>query len=117
MPSAAVSIMLRDLYTLVTGHMPAPEKAIRLSRIFLVLVIALALLFALTSNDIISYITKMISMIMSGMFICTMLGRFWTRFNWQGAVAALAGGAGHRLRYWWIATGWRSGATRVFRRC
>ena len=36
----------------------------------------------------------MISMIMSGMFICTMLGRFWTRFNWQGAVAALAGGAG-----------------------
>lgn len=74
--------------TPVTGHMPAPEKAIRLSRIFLVLVIALALLFALTSNDIISYITKMISMIMSGMFICTMLGRFWTRFNWQGAVAA-----------------------------
>ncbi len=58
---AAVSIMLRDLYTLVTGHMPAPEKAIRLSRIFLVLVIALALLFALTSNDIISYITKMIA--------------------------------------------------------
>ncbi|WP_228741690.1 hypothetical protein, partial [Klebsiella quasipneumoniae] len=40
---------------------------------------------ALTSNDIISYITKMISMMMSGMFICTMLGRFWTRFNWQGA--------------------------------
>lgn len=31
---AAVSIMLRDLYTTVTGHMPAPEKAIRLSRIF-----------------------------------------------------------------------------------
>ncbi len=31
----------------MTGHMPAPEKAIRLSRIFLVLVIALALLFAL----------------------------------------------------------------------
>ncbi len=114
---AAVSIMLRDLYTLVTGHMPAPEKAIRLSRIFLVLVIALAMIFALTSNDIISYITKMISMLMSGMFICTMLGRFWTRFNWQGAVAALLAAPGHRLRCWWIATGWRSGATRVFRRC
>lgn len=79
--------------------------------------IALALLFALTSNDIISYITKMISMIMSGMFICTMLGRFWTRFNWQGAVAAPSAAPGHRLRCWWIATGWRSGATRVFRRC
>lgn len=90
---AAVSIMLRDLYTLITGHMPAPEKAIKMSRIFLVLVIALALVFALTSNDIISYITKMISMIMSGMFICSMLGRFWTRFNWQGALASLLGGA------------------------
>ena len=94
---AAVSIMLRDLYTLITGHMPAPERAIRLSRLFLVLVIGLALLFALTSDDIIGYITKMISMIMSGMFICSLLGRFWTRFNWQGALAALAGGAGTAL--------------------
>lgn len=90
---AAVSIMLRDLYTLITGHMPAPENAIRLSRLFLLLVIGLALLFALTSNDIISYITKMISMIMSGLFICSMLGRFWPRFNWQGALASLVGGA------------------------
>ncbi|BDH47329.1 sodium:proline symporter [Salmonella enterica subsp. enterica serovar Choleraesuis] len=94
---AAVSIMLRDLYTLVTGHMPPADKAIRLSRMFLVLVIALALLFALTSNDIIGYITKMISMIMSGMFICSLLGRFWERFNWQGALAALVGGAGASL--------------------
>lgn len=90
---ASVSIILRDLYTLITGHMPAEDKAIRLSRIMLVLMVGLALLFALTSNDIISYITKMISMIMSGMFVCSILGRFWLRFNWQGAVAALVGGA------------------------
>ncbi|CRL44351.1 sodium/panthothenate symporter [Sodalis glossinidius str. 'morsitans'] len=86
---ASVSIILRDLYTLINGHMPAEDKAIRLSRIMLV--VGLALLFALTSNDIISYITKMISMIMSGMFVCPILGRFWRRFNWQGAVAALVG--------------------------
>jgi SSS family solute:Na+ symporter len=49
------------------------------------------LLFALTSNDIISYITKMISTVMSGMFVCGMLGRFWKRYNWQGALATLAG--------------------------
>lgn len=91
---AAVSIMLRDLYTLVTGHMPSPDKVIKLSRLFLVLVIGLALMFSLTSDNIISYITKMISMIMSGMFICTLLGRFWMRFNWQGALTALLIGAG-----------------------
>ena len=89
---AAVSIMLRDLYTLVTGKMPPAQKAITLSRWMLAFVIGLAMIFALTSNDIISYITKMISMIMSGMFICTMLGRFWTRFNWQGALTALLSG-------------------------
>jgi SSS family solute:Na+ symporter len=66
-------------------------------------------MFALTSNDIISYITKMISMIMSGLFICTMLGRFWTRFNWQGAVAALLAACWCRLWCWWIATGWLLG--------
>ena len=88
---AAVSIMLRDLYTGDRPYARAGESDSPVADLP-VLVIALALLFALTSNDIISYITKMISMIMSGMFICTMLGRFWKRFNWQGAVAP--GGAG-----------------------
>ncbi|PHI28648.1 sodium:solute symporter family protein [Budvicia aquatica] len=90
---AGVSIILRDIYTLITGKMPPPEKAINLSRMFLLVVIALALLFALTSNDIIGYITKMISMIMSGMCISVLFGRFWHRFNWQGCVAALLGGS------------------------
>ncbi|MDU5618581.1 MAG: sodium:solute symporter family protein, partial [Klebsiella michiganensis] len=52
----------------------------------------LAMIFALTSNDIISYITKMISMLMSGLFVCSILGRFWLRFNWQGALTALLSG-------------------------
>ncbi len=90
---AAVAIMMRDLYTMVTGKMPPENKAITLSRWMLVFVIGLALLFALTSNDIISYITKMISTLMSGLFICSILGRFWLRFNWQGALAAMISGA------------------------
>jgi SSS family solute:Na+ symporter len=89
---AAVAIMMRDLYTMVTGRMPPENKAIRLSRLMLTLVIGLALIFALTSDDIISYITKMISMLMSGLFVCSILGRFWRRFNWQGALTALLGG-------------------------
>jgi SSS family solute:Na+ symporter len=39
----------------------------------LAFVIGLAMIFALTSNDIISYITKMISMLMSGLFVCSIL--------------------------------------------
>lgn len=90
---AGVSIILRDIYTMITGKMPPPEKAIGLSRLFLLCVIALALVFALTSNDIIGYITKMISMIMSGMCVTVLLGKFWHRFNWQGCIAALLGGS------------------------
>lgn len=84
--------MMRDVYTLVTGKMPPAHKAITLSRWMLAFVIGLAMIFALTSNDIISYITKMISMLMSGLFVCSILGRFWLRFNWQGALTALLSG-------------------------
>ncbi|MDK9584359.1 sodium:solute symporter family protein [Lelliottia wanjuensis] len=90
---AGVSIILRDIYTLVTGKMPPPDKAIMLSRLFLVLVILLALVFALVSSDIIDYITRMISMIMSGLCISVLLGRFWLRFNAPGCIAALLGGS------------------------
>lgn len=89
---AAVAIMMRDVYTMVTGRMPPENKAILLSRIMLAGVIGLALICALTSNDIISYITKMISMLMSGLFVCSLLGHFWLRFNWQGALTALIAG-------------------------
>ncbi|MCG6229059.1 sodium:solute symporter family protein [Vibrio furnissii] len=88
---AGVSILLRDVYVMFTGRVPNKESMLSYSRWALVVVIGCALLFALTSNDIISYITKMISTVMSGMFVCGMLGRFWKRYNWQGALATLAG--------------------------
>lgn len=89
---AGVSVVLRDLYRLATGKMPRPEKVVLLSRVSLLLTIGLALLLALSSDNIIGYITKMIAILMSGMCVCGLLGRFWPRFNWQGALAALAAG-------------------------
>ena len=94
---AGVSILLRDVYVMFTGRVPEKGAMMAYSRIALVVVIGFALLFALTSNDIISYITKMISTVMSGMFVCGMLGRFWTRYNWQGALATLAGASAASL--------------------
>ncbi|RJX73691.1 sodium:solute symporter family protein [Vibrio sinensis] len=88
---AGVSILLCDVYSMITGKVPAKDKTVKYSRFSLVGVIGIALLFALTSNDIISYITKMISTVMSGMFVCGLLGRFWKRYNWQGAIATLIG--------------------------
>jgi SSS family solute:Na+ symporter len=88
---AAVSILIRDLYQWVTGSMPHARSAIFYSRIAVMLVSILALLLALTSNDLIGYITGMIATLMSGMFVIALLGRFWPRLTWQGALAALAG--------------------------
>jgi solute:Na+ symporter, SSS family len=86
---AGVSVAMRDLYRLVTGKMPTPDRVVWLSRISLVITISISLGFALLSNDIISYITKMIAILMSGMCVCGLLGRFWPRYNWQGAIASL----------------------------
>ena len=86
---AAVSVVMRDLYFMTTGKMPSANKVVLLSRISLVITIAIALSFAMLSNDIISYITKMIAILMSGMCVCGLLGRFWPRYNWQGALASL----------------------------
>jgi SSS family solute:Na+ symporter len=86
---AGVSILLRDLFSLVTGRMPARDKVVGYSRTSLVVVIAIALAFALLSDDIIGYITTMIATVMAGLFVCGILGRFWQRFNWAGALSAL----------------------------
>lgn len=86
---AGVSTLIRDLYVLATGRTPSASNVVRFSRIALVATIGLALLFALTSDNVITYITRMISTILSGLFVCAMLGRFWPRYNWQGAIATL----------------------------
>lgn len=86
---AAVSVLIRDLYQSVTGAMPAADKAILYSRLAVLLVSVLALTLALLSDDLIRYITGMIATLMSGLFICALLGRFWLRLSWQGALAAM----------------------------
>lgn len=86
---AGVAIMMRDLWVMTTGRTPAPEKVVLLSRLALVVTIGLALAFALITDNVITYITTMIATVMSGLFVCGLLGRFWTRYNWQGAVATL----------------------------
>lgn len=86
---AGVAILLRDIFIIVTGRSPQKHNMIRYSRIGVVFVTTLALGFALISNDIITYITNMISTVMSGMFACGVLGRFWPRYTWQGAIASL----------------------------
>ena len=114
---AAVTILLRDLSLpfgrrlkllktaedsslktaegslLKTAEGSITKNMIASSRIGLALIIVLALLLALLSNDIIGYITSMISTVMSGLFVCGLLGKYWQRFNRYGALGALLAGS------------------------
>ena len=87
---AGVSVLVRDLKK-------APSKdggeGLKHSRIGLLVVIGIALAMAMMSDDLIGYISKMISTVMAGLFACGLLGRFWPRYSWQGALASLLAGS------------------------
>ncbi|MFV8781382.1 sodium:solute symporter family protein [Microbulbifer sp. SA54] len=88
---AGVSVLVRDFSTRQSQTTPA--DGIRRSRWGLVVVIGAALGLALLSDDLIGYIGKMISTIMSGLFVCGLLGRFWPGYSWRGALASLVAGS------------------------
>ncbi|WP_257349810.1 sodium:solute symporter family protein [Pseudalkalibacillus decolorationis] len=90
---AAVAILLRDIYQLVTGSVPKKDKTVLLSRYSLVVTLLLAMFFTLFTNNIITYISNFISTVMSGLFVAALLGKFWGRTNWQGGIASLIGGS------------------------
>ena len=89
---AAVTILLRDLSGPLTRSITNTWDVITNSRLGLALIIIASLLLSLLSNNIIEYITSMISTVMSGLFVCALLGKYWPRFNRFGALAALLSG-------------------------
>lgn len=93
----AVTILLRDVVHMVTGRMPKKEKMVLYSRIGLFGVLGLALAGALVADTVIGYITTMISTILTGLFVASVLGRFWKRSTWQGGVAAIVAGSATSL--------------------
>lgn len=86
---AAASILSKD----IAVSRSVSSQSIQASRAGLVAIIGVALICALLSNDIIGYISKMISIIMAGLCVCGFLGRFWRPFSWHGAIASLIAGA------------------------
>jgi len=89
---AGVSVLLTDIYQVMFNKPPSASNMLTFSRIGLIITIGIALLLALLSNNIISYITQMIAVLMSGLCVCGLLGRLWPSYNWQGAMASLVVG-------------------------
>jgi len=75
----------------------ATPETVAQSRVGLLLVIGSALALASLSDDLIGYIGSMISTVMAGLFVCGLLGRYWPRYTWQGALASLIAGSAMSL--------------------
>ncbi|MBY7141763.1 sodium:solute symporter family protein [Virgibacillus sp. NKC19-3] len=89
----AITILLRDVYQLVTGKTPSKENVIRYSRISLVVTIVIAFGLVLLTSNIIEFIESFISTVLAGLFVASLLGKYWPRANWQGGLASMISGS------------------------
>ncbi|NOU50892.1 sodium:solute symporter family protein [Pseudoalteromonas sp. JBTF-M23] len=90
---AGVSVLVSDIYKWLMQTEIAPEKQLLTSRLAMLATVFTALGLALLSSDIVGYITKMVSVVLAGLCIMGLLGRFWPGYTWQGSLATLAGGS------------------------
>lgn len=89
----AITILLRDVYQIFTGKMPQKENIIRYSRISLVITIVIAFGLVLFTDNIIEFIESFISTVLAGIFVASLLGKYWPRANWQGGLASMISGS------------------------
>lgn len=89
---AGVTILIQDIYPIVTGKKLPEEKMGRWSRITTVVTLLLAFTATLFAKDVMSYISNVIGSIIPGVSIAMVLGAFWKRATWQGGLASVASG-------------------------
>ncbi|MCA0975521.1 sodium:solute symporter family protein [Halomonas denitrificans] len=90
--SAAMNILVNDVYQLVTGHAPRKDKVVLYSKIGVSVSILAALIGTLTAESVLTYITSMVGLLLSGQAVAGVMGRLWPRATWQGGLAAIGGG-------------------------
>lgn len=85
--AAAGTFFVRHIFPLVTGRYPThPVAAARWALAFAFL---LSTALGLHTGSIVGFVVKFLPLTMSGLGVIILLGRFWKRATWQGALAAL----------------------------
>jgi SSS family solute:Na+ symporter len=85
--ATAGTFYVRHIYTTVTGNYP--QKPLVVVRRALACAFVLCTLLALYTENIVQFVVKFLPLTMSGLAVIILLGRFWKRATWQGALAAL----------------------------
>lgn len=85
--AAAGTFYVRHIYPLVVKRYPKrPLVAVRRA---LACGFVLCTLLAVSTENIVEFVGKFLPLTMSGLAVIIILGRFWNRATWQGAIAAL----------------------------
>jgi SSS family solute:Na+ symporter len=85
--AAAGTFFVRHIFPLVTGHYP--KRPVKTARWALVFAFFFSTALALYTGSIVGFVVKFLPLTMSGLAVIILLGRFWKRATWQGALAAL----------------------------
>jgi solute:Na+ symporter, SSS family len=85
--AATGTFFVRHIFPLVTGRYPArPVVTVRWA---LVCAFIFSTALALYMGSIVKFVRTFMPLTMSGLGVIILLGRFWRRSTWQGALAAL----------------------------
>ena len=85
--AAAGTFFVRHIYPLVVGHYP--RQPVFLARWALGCGFLASTTLALYTRSIVDFVKEFLPLTMSGLGVIILLGRFWRRATWQGALAAL----------------------------
>jgi len=85
--AAAGTFFVRHIYPMATGKYP--KNSVTAARWALVFAFLLSTSLALYTGSIVNFVIKFLPLTMSGLGVIILLGRFWKRSTWQGALTAL----------------------------
>ena len=85
--AAAGTFFVRHIFPLATGRYP--ERPVKTARWALVFAFFFSTALAVYTGSIVGFVVKFLPLTMSGLAVIILLGRFWKRATWQGALAAL----------------------------
>lgn len=85
--AAAGTFFVRHIFPLVTRRYP--KRPVATARWTLGFVFLFSTVMALFTGSIVGFVIKFMPLTMSGLALILLLGRFWRRATWQGAIAAL----------------------------
>ena len=89
---SGITILLTDVYPSLTGRRIPQEKYNLVSRLALLLALAIAFSITIFVSDMIAYIQKVVGAFLPGVAVTMLLGRFWKRATWVGALSAVFAG-------------------------